>query len=83
MRNDAVTCMFFSNLVMYLVIPSRPHVRPPRHCEALRPLAGAGAYWLFSLGLLGAGMFGIPVWAGSCAYAIADAEATPVFRREP
>jgi len=35
------------------------------------------------LGLLGAGMFGIPVLAGSCAYAIAEAEATPVFRREP
>ncbi len=41
--------------------------------EALRPLAGAGAYWLFSLGLIGAGMLGVPVLAGSCAYAIAEA----------
>ena len=33
----------------------------------------SGAYWLFSLGLLGAGMLGVPVLAGSCAYAIAEA----------
>jgi Mn2+/Fe2+ NRAMP family transporter len=36
-------------------------------------LAGAGAYWLFGLGLIGAGMLGVPVLAGSCAYAIAEA----------
>jgi Mn2+/Fe2+ NRAMP family transporter len=40
--------------------------------EALRPLAGNGAYWLFSLGLIGAGMLGVPVLAGSSAYAIAE-----------
>jgi Mn2+/Fe2+ NRAMP family transporter len=42
--------------------------------EALRPLAGAGAYWLFTLGLIGTGMLGVPVLAGSCAYAVAEAE---------
>lgn len=41
--------------------------------EALRPFAGDGAYWLFSLGLIGAGMLGVPVLAGSCAYAFAEA----------
>jgi Mn2+/Fe2+ NRAMP family transporter len=41
--------------------------------EALRPLAGKGAYWLFTLGLVGTGMLGVPVLAGSCAYAIAEA----------
>jgi Mn2+/Fe2+ NRAMP family transporter len=41
--------------------------------EALRPLAGNAAYLLFSLGLIGAGMLGVPVLAGSCAYAIAEA----------
>jgi Mn2+/Fe2+ NRAMP family transporter len=41
--------------------------------EALRPLAGSGAYWLFSLGLIGAGMLGVPVLAGSSAYAVAEA----------
>ncbi len=43
--------------------------------EALRPLAGAGAYWLFTLGLIGTGMLAVPVLAGSCAYAIAEAAA--------
>src|SRR6266850_232975 len=37
-------------------------------------LAGAGAYWLFALGLIGTGMLGVPVLAGSCAYAVAEAE---------
>jgi Mn2+/Fe2+ NRAMP family transporter len=36
-------------------------------------LAGDGAYLLFSIGLIGAGMLGVPVLAGSCAYAIAEA----------
>jgi Mn2+/Fe2+ NRAMP family transporter len=43
--------------------------------EALRPLAGAWAYWLFTLGLIGTGMLAVPVLAGSCAYAIAEASA--------
>ena len=43
--------------------------------EALRPLAGAAAYWLFRLGLIGTGMLAVPVLAGSCAYAIAEAAA--------
>jgi Mn2+/Fe2+ NRAMP family transporter len=31
-----------------------------------------GCYWLFTLGLIGIGMLGVPVLAGSCAYAIAE-----------
>jgi Mn2+/Fe2+ NRAMP family transporter len=41
--------------------------------EALRPLAGEGAYLLFTLGLIGTGMLGVPVLAGSCAYAVSEA----------
>ena len=40
--------------------------------EALKPLAGQGAYWLFTLGLIGTGMLAVPVLAGSCAYAIGE-----------
>jgi Mn2+/Fe2+ NRAMP family transporter len=40
--------------------------------EALRPLAGRAAYWLFTLGIVGTGMLAVPVLAGSCAYAIAE-----------
>ena len=82
-RNDVLTGMFFSNLVMYFIILTaaatlhahgKTTVSTARDAaEALRPLAGAGAYWLFSVGLIGAGMLGVPVLAGSCAYAIAEA----------
>ena len=82
-RNDVLTGMFFSNLVMYFIILTsaatlhahgRTTILTARDAaEALRPFAGDGAYWLFSLGLIGAGMLGVPVLAGSCAYAIAEA----------
>lgn len=82
-RNDVLTGMFFSNLVMFFIILTTAatlHVHGIQNietakqaAEALRPLAGQGAYWLFTLGLIGTGMLGVPVLAGSCAYAIAEA----------
>jgi len=82
-RNDVITGMFFSNLIMYFIILTTAatlHAHGKTTittaqdaAEALRPLAGAGAYWLFSLGLIGAGMLGVPVLAGSSAYAVAEA----------
>jgi NRAMP (natural resistance-associated macrophage protein)-like metal ion transporter len=81
-RTDVVTGMFFSNLIMYFIILTtaatlHAHGKTTIStaqdaAEALRPLAGAGAYWLFSLGLIGAGMLGVPVLAGSSAYAVAE-----------
>jgi NRAMP (natural resistance-associated macrophage protein)-like metal ion transporter len=41
--------------------------------EALRPIAGNAAFFLFSLGLIGTGLLAIPVLAGSVAYAVAEA----------
>ena len=83
LRNDVLTGMFFSNLVMYFIILTaaatlhahgKTTISTARDAaEALRPLAGNGAYWLFSVGLIGAGMLGVPVLAGACAYAIAEA----------
>ena len=40
--------------------------------QALRPLAGDGAFLLFSLGIIGTGLLAIPVLAGSVAYAAAE-----------
>jgi Mn2+/Fe2+ NRAMP family transporter len=40
--------------------------------EALRPLAGDGAYLLFALGLIGTGLLAIPVLAGSASFAVAE-----------
>lgn len=83
-RTDVITGMFFSNLVMYFIILTtaatlhahgETAIATAREAaEALRPLAGAGAYWLFAIGLIGTGMLGVPVLAGSCAYAVAEAE---------
>ena len=41
--------------------------------SALRPLAGDFAYILFALGILGVGMIGVPVLAGSAGYALCEA----------
>jgi NRAMP (natural resistance-associated macrophage protein)-like metal ion transporter len=82
-RNDVVTGMFFSNFVMFFIILTTAatlhahgitHIATSRDAaEALRPLAGRGAYLLFTLGLIGTGMLGVPVLAGSSAYAISEA----------
>jgi NRAMP (natural resistance-associated macrophage protein)-like metal ion transporter len=82
-RNDVFTGMLFSNLIMFFIILTTAatlHAHGARNIEtakqaseALRPLAGNGAYLLFTLGLVGTGMLGVPVLAGSCAYAIAEA----------
>jgi Mn2+/Fe2+ NRAMP family transporter len=40
--------------------------------SALRPLAGNFAFILFALGILGVGLIGVPVLAGSGAYALSE-----------
>jgi NRAMP (natural resistance-associated macrophage protein)-like metal ion transporter len=84
-RTDVITGMFASNAIMYFIIMTtaatlhahgKVNIATAHEAaEALRPLAGAGAYWLFTLGLIGTGMLAVPVLAGSCAYAIAEAAA--------
>jgi Mn2+/Fe2+ NRAMP family transporter len=41
--------------------------------SALRPLAGDFAFLLFAIGIIGVGLIGVPVLAGSAAYALAEA----------
>jgi NRAMP (natural resistance-associated macrophage protein)-like metal ion transporter len=82
-RTDVLTGMAFSNLVMYFIIlatgatlyvSGQRDIQTARQAaEALKPLAGPGAYWLFTLGLIGTGMLGVPVLAGSGAYAVSEA----------
>jgi len=81
-KKDVITGMALSNLVMYFLILTTAATlnlhgmkdieTAKQAAEALRPLAGKGAYWLFTLGLIGTGMLAVPVLAGSCAYAIAE-----------
>ena len=82
-RFDVFVGMFFSNAIMYFIILTtgatlhahgRTHIETAKQAaEALRPLAGNGAYWLFTLGLIGTGMLGVPALIGSAAYAVAEA----------
>jgi len=84
-KNDVMAGMFASNAIMYFIIMTtaatlHAHGKTSidtaqQAAEALRPLAGAGAYWLFTLGLIGTGILAVPVLAGSCAYAVAEAAA--------
>jgi NRAMP (natural resistance-associated macrophage protein)-like metal ion transporter len=85
LRVDVVTGMFASNFVMFFIILTTAATlnahgivkidTARQAAEALRPLAGNAAYLLFTLGLIGTGMLGVPVLAGSCAYAISEAAA--------
>jgi NRAMP (natural resistance-associated macrophage protein)-like metal ion transporter len=80
---DTVSGMFFCNVVFYFVIlacaatlhaSGNTEIKSAAEAaEALRPLAGAGATYLFAVGIIGAGFLAVPVLSGSSAYAIAEA----------
>jgi Mn2+/Fe2+ NRAMP family transporter len=65
-RRDVITGMLLSNTVMYFLILTTAATlnahglkdieTAKQAAEALRPLAGRGAYLLFTLGLIGTGM---------------------------
>ena len=81
-RWDTWSGMFYSDLTAYFIILATPvtlHVggitdinTAAEAANALRPLAGEFAYILFALGILGVGLIGVPVLAGSGAYALAE-----------
>lgn len=81
-QTDVISGMLLSNLIMYFIILTTATtlnvhgqtsiVSARQAAEALRPLAGDGAYWLFALGIIGTGLLSVPVLAGSTAYAIAE-----------
>jgi NRAMP (natural resistance-associated macrophage protein)-like metal ion transporter len=82
-RTDVIVGMAFAGVVMYFIILTtgatlyvsgqRDIETASQAAEALRPLAGNAAYLLFTIGLVGTGMLGVPVLAGSAAYAVAEA----------
>ena len=82
-RWDTWSGMFYSDITAYFIILATAvtlHVAGVTDIEtaaqaasALRPLAGDFAFMLFALGILGVGLIGVPVLAGSGAYALAEA----------
>jgi Mn2+/Fe2+ NRAMP family transporter len=79
---DVGTGTFFSNFVMYFIILAAAvtlHTHgvtkietSKQAAEALRPLAGSLAYFLYTAGLIGVGLLAIPTLSGSAAYAFAE-----------
>jgi len=75
--------MLFSNVVMYFIIlataatlfkAGKTNIQSATDAaQALRPLAGEGAYFLLAVGLIGAGFLTVPILTGSSAYAVAEA----------
>jgi NRAMP (natural resistance-associated macrophage protein)-like metal ion transporter len=82
MRFDIDLGMLFSNVVMFFIMLTTGTVlfqagvhkieTVEQAAEALRPLAGESAYWLFAIGILGTGLLAIPVLCGSVSYMVAE-----------
>ena len=80
---DTWSGMLYSDLASYFIILATAltlHVAgitdittAAQAASALRPLAGDFAFVLFGLGILGVGLIGVPVLAGSGAYALCEA----------
>jgi Mn2+/Fe2+ NRAMP family transporter len=79
---DTWTGMFYSDIAAFFVILATAvtlHVSGVTNIDtaaqaatALRPLAGQFAFLVFTTGLIGVGLIGVPVLAGSGAYAAAE-----------
>ena len=80
---DTWSGMLYSNVAAYCIILAtavtlhaagiRDINTASQAASALRPLAGEFAFLLFALGILGVGLMGVPVLAGSAAYALSEA----------
>jgi NRAMP (natural resistance-associated macrophage protein)-like metal ion transporter len=80
---DTWSGMLYSNLTAYFIILATAVTlnvagvtaieTAAQAASALRPLAGDLAFLLFALGILGVGLIGVPVPAGSGAYALCEA----------
>jgi NRAMP (natural resistance-associated macrophage protein)-like metal ion transporter len=84
-RTDVSAGMVVSNVVMYFIILTagatlhahgQTQVQTAAEAaKALEPVAGHLAALLFTLGIVGTGLLGVPVLAGSAAYAVAEGAA--------
>lgn len=82
MRTDTGIGMFFSNFIVFFIAIAAAATlgrqglsagdNPAEAAQALVPLAGPFAAWLFAFGLIGSGLLAVPVYSGSAAYALAE-----------
>jgi Mn2+/Fe2+ NRAMP family transporter len=83
LRWDTWSGMLYSDMTSYFIILATAVTlnvqgitdieTAAQAASALRPLAGDFAFILFATGILGVGLIGVPVLAGSAAYALAEA----------
>jgi Mn2+/Fe2+ NRAMP family transporter len=79
---DTYIGMGFSNLIAFFIMLTTAatlHTHgltdiqtSAQAAEALRPIAGKFAFFLFSMGIIGTGLLAVPVLAGSAAFAVAE-----------
>jgi NRAMP (natural resistance-associated macrophage protein)-like metal ion transporter len=75
--------MLFSNVVMYFIILTTATVlfqngihkidTVEQAAQALQPLAGDFAYYLFAIGVIGTGLLTVPVLSGALSYIVSEA----------
>jgi NRAMP (natural resistance-associated macrophage protein)-like metal ion transporter len=93
-RADTVVGMAFSNIIALSIIVTAAATlhaagktdiqTSAEAAEALKPIAGALAEWIFALGIVGTGLLAIPVLAGATAYAVGEGRRWPVgLARKP
>ena len=93
-RADTYLGMALSNLVALAIMVTTAatlHVAgvteietSTQAAEALKPVAGAFAFVVFTLGIVGTGLLAVPVLAGSAAYALGEARQWPTgLARKP
>ena len=80
---DTWSGMIFSNLIAFFVMVTgaaalyaagvHDVTSAAQAAQALRPLAGDLAFWLFAGGIVATGLLAVPVLASSAAYAVAEA----------
>ncbi|NML15659.1 NRAMP family divalent metal transporter [Azohydromonas caseinilytica] len=80
-RMDTIAGMCFSNAVALCIVVAAGVTlhgqgaqvdSAAQAAQALRPVAGDFAFWLFALGIVGTGLLAVPVLAGSAAYAVSE-----------
>lgn len=79
---DTYIGMGFSNLIAFFIILTAAVTlnlngitnieTSEEAAQALRPVAGEYAFFLFAAGIIGTGLLAVPVLAGSAAYAVAE-----------
>jgi NRAMP (natural resistance-associated macrophage protein)-like metal ion transporter len=86
-RQETLVGMVFSNIVAIFIVWAAAATlnahgvttigSASQAAEALRPVAGRFAFFLFALGIVGTGLLAVPVLAGSAAYAVAEMVGRP------